>query len=268
MKTKFKMQKSLITNVLSLLLIIALGSSTVSAVVSNAKQNLSNALDSYHAYISVLGKPFTTSQNSNIRLNEAYNAAYEAFYSEDATDEEMQNKADDLLYALDNMYIDPKWAQETYTLCLEESNDNGIYSNELWQKFTMGLENLNTSLILVDEKLINENYYKVIDIYNEMCFSYSALGDVDGNGVVNVADVTLIQKYLSGSETLYGVQLYAASVNCRCNEISVESATNLQKNLVGDYCISTGNTSYDYNLIITPYNSATGERMQAYRNLH
>lgn len=46
MKIKFKMQKSLITNVLSLLLIIALGSSTVSAVVSNAKQNLSNALDS------------------------------------------------------------------------------------------------------------------------------------------------------------------------------------------------------------------------------
>lgn len=268
MKRKFKIQKHLITTVLSLLLIIALGFSNASALITTAKQNLSSALDSYYAYISVVGNPFTTSINSNVRLNEAYKAAYDTFYSEDATDEEMQNKADDLLYALDNMYIDPKWAEETYALCLEESNENGIYSDELWQKFTTELENLNTSLIMDDEKLIDESYYKVIDIYNEMCFSYSALGDVDGNGVVNVTDVTLIQKYLSGSETLYGVQLYAASVNCRCNEISVESATNLQKNLVGDYCISTGNTSYDYNLIITPYNSATGERMQAYRNLH
>ena len=45
MKTKFKMKKSLITTILSLLLIIASGFSTVSAVVTNAKQNLSNALD-------------------------------------------------------------------------------------------------------------------------------------------------------------------------------------------------------------------------------
>lgn len=267
MKTKFKMKKSFITAIISLLLIIASGFSTVSAVVTNAKQNLSNALDSYHAYISVLGKPFTTSETSNNRLINAYNTAYETFYSKTASDDEMQNKANDLLYALDNMYIDPKWAQETYDLCLEESNKNGIYSDELWQNFKSELEKLNEALISDDEKYINDEYYKVIDIYNEMCFSYSALGDVDGNGVVNVADVTLIQKYLSGNATLCGVQLYAASVSCRCNEVSVKSATRLQKYLTGDYSISTGNLSNGYNLIITPYDGATGERMQAYRSL-
>ena len=157
MKTKLKMKKSLITTILSLLLIITSGFSTVSAVVTNAKQNLSNALDSYYAYISILGKPFTTSEDSNNRLNEAYNAAYEAFYSENATDKEMQNKADNLLYALDNMYIDPKWAQETYALCLEESNKNGIYSDELWQNFKSELEKLNEALISDDEKYINDD---------------------------------------------------------------------------------------------------------------
>ena len=268
MKTKLKMKKSLITTILSLLLIIASGFSTVSAVVTNAKQNLSNALDSYYAYISILGRPFTTSEDSNNRLYEAYKVAYEAFYSKNATDEEMQNKADNLLYALDNMYIDSKWAKETYALCLEETNKNGIYSDELWQNFKSELEKLNEALTSNDEKYINDEYYKVIDIYNEMCFSYSAIGDVDGNGVVNVADVTLIQKYLCGKETLCGVQLYAASVGCRCNEVSIESATRLQKYLNGDYSIRTSNSSNGYNLIITPYDGATGERMQAYRSLN
>lgn len=269
MKSILKIKKRIITIVLSALLIISLGFSTVSAVVTNAKQNLSNALDSYHAYISIVGRPFSTSEASNIRLNDAYNAAKEAFHSKTATDEEMQEKADNLLYALDNMYIDPKWAQETYALCIEEPNKNGIYSDELWQNFKSELEKLNEALISGDEKYINDEYYKVIDIYNKMCFSYSAIGDVDGNGVVNVADVTLIQKYLSGNETLCGVQLYAASVSCRCNEISVDSATSLQKHLSDDnYSINTDNVSNGYNLIITPYDGATGKRMQAYRSLN
>lgn len=267
MKSKFNMKSIIIAAFLSVLLIVLSCFSTVSAV-SAAKQNLSNAIDDYYGYISVLGRPFSTSEASNTRLNDAYNAAREAFHSKTATDEEMQEKADNLLYALDNMYIDSKWAKETYTLCLEESNESGLYSDELWLMFETELEELNSALTSMDEKRINEEYYKVIDIYNEMCFSYSAIGDVDGNGIVNIADVTLIQKYLSGDATLCGVQLYAGSVNCSSNEISVNSATCLQKHLSDDsYSINTDNVSNGYNLIITPYTGATGKRMQTYRSL-
>ena len=53
------------------------------------------------------------------------------------------------------------------------------------------------------------------------------LGDVNGDGIVNVDDATLIQKYLAELETIEGIYLYAADSN-EDTEIDVSDATAIQ----------------------------------------
>lgn len=260
--------KKLFSVLLIVISLFSLGFSSVYAV-SAEKQSLYNALDEYRAFVSVVGRPFTYSQSSLERLNNSYDTAYEVSCNKQASDEEMKKAAEYLMFALNNMYIDSKWAEEEYKLCLEETN-NGTYSEELWHSFTQELNNLKSALDDKDEKQVDIEYYKVREIYNTMCLSYSSLGDVDNDGDLTVMDATKIQKYLAGINTFSGAQLYAASINCSSNEISVEAVTMLQKKSAG-YSISftTHNSSQldAVNLIINPYNDSIGKRIRAYRNL-
>lgn len=260
--------KKLFSVLLIMVSLFSIGFNSVYAV-SAERQNLYNALDKYRAFVSVVGRTFTYSQSSLERLNTSYDTAYEVSCDKQASDEEMKKAAEDLIFSLNNMYIDSKWAEEEYNLCLEEAN-NGIYSEKLWQSFMQELDNLKTALDEKNEKQVDVEYYKVREIYNSMCLSYSSLGDVDNDGELTVRDATKIQKYLAGMNTFSGAQLYAASINCSSNEISVEAVTMLQKKAAG-YSIpfTTRNSSqYDsVNLIINPYNDSVGNRFQAYRKL-
>ncbi len=56
------------------------------------------------------------------------------------------------------------------------------------------------------------------------------LGDVDGDDVVNINDVTAIQRHLAEYEFLDGIYLYAADVN-RDGDVAIDDATTLQQSL-------------------------------------
>ena len=53
------------------------------------------------------------------------------------------------------------------------------------------------------------------------------LGDADGDGSVNVSDVTTIQRYLAELETLEGIYLHAADAN-QDGSVDISDATALQ----------------------------------------
>lgn len=53
------------------------------------------------------------------------------------------------------------------------------------------------------------------------------LGDVDGNGIVNINDVTEIQRYLAELDVLEGISLYASDVN-RDGVLDISDATAIQ----------------------------------------
>ena len=53
------------------------------------------------------------------------------------------------------------------------------------------------------------------------------LGDTDGDGHVNINDVTQIQRHLAELETLEGIYLYAADANCD-GDLDISDATAIQ----------------------------------------
>lgn len=61
------------------------------------------------------------------------------------------------------------------------------------------------------------------------------LGDANGDGEVNIADATLIQRYLADLETLEGIHLYVSDTN-RDTAVDITDATQLQMYLA-DYDI-------------------------------
>ena len=54
------------------------------------------------------------------------------------------------------------------------------------------------------------------------------IGDVNLDGIINIYDATLIQKYSSGNYHFDAVQLFAADVN-KDGVVNVMDATELQK---------------------------------------
>lgn len=59
------------------------------------------------------------------------------------------------------------------------------------------------------------------------------LGDVNGDGVVNVLDVTLVQKYIVGVVDFNCAQKLRARVNWNAFPITVKESTTIQKYIVG-----------------------------------
>lgn len=61
---------------------------------------------------------------------------------------------------------------------------------------------------------------------------YLLLGDVDGNGITNITDATLIMRHIVGLEPLYGDALTAANINGDAN-INMTDATVLIRAILG-----------------------------------
>ena len=72
--------------------------------------------------------------------------------------------------------------------------------------------------------------YSVENEINYVLLNTVKLGDVDGDDVVNINDVTAIQRHLAEYEFLDGIYLYAADVN-RDGEVTIDDATTLQQSL-------------------------------------
>lgn len=66
-----------------------------------------------------------------------------------------------------------------------------------------------------------------------MTNAYTLKGDVNKDGVVNVVDATLIQKYIAHEVEFTGAQKMLTNVAKYESDISVIAATDLQKFIVG-----------------------------------
>ena len=69
-------------------------------------------------------------------------------------------------------------------------------------------------------------YAEAHDIPYVLMYTF-ILGDVDGNGSVNVSDVTTIQRYLAELDVLEGISLYASDAN-RDGVLDISDATAIQ----------------------------------------
>lgn len=86
--------------------------------------------------------------------------------------------------------------------------------------------------------LIITTAFVALNLYTNTCVEASTIqtGDVNRDGVINIADATLIQKYLSGIKT--DKEFYSQYADFdRSGKINVADATLIQKYCIGTICV-------------------------------
>ena len=178
-------------------------------------------------YLSIRGicRPFSFDDQ---KVPEALKKAEDIFYDETSTDEDYLI-AYNILYSADyDMIIAPDFAEGAYNLALKEQNYNNWYSDEDWERFETTRASLGKALETKLDTKISNAFYDMLYSYNVMTNRYTLKGDINKDGVVNIMDVTLIQKYLVGDADLTGAQKMLTSAY-NYENININEATTIQK---------------------------------------
>lgn len=214
-----------------LLTVVILASSfclNVSAAeTSVTKEKLQLLTEYYRGSSGIMGIPIV-----HYQYNYAWKAAEDVLKDENSTEADYQNALDMLKNdALNNVFVYFDYAEATYELALQEENYNNWYSEEDWTDFQNKLAQLKVVLDKSngEESLELANAYRALmGSYNKMTNAYTLKGDLNKDGEVNVLDVTLLQKYLAGTENLTGAQRMLANAEEYENP-KITEATLIQK---------------------------------------
>ena len=162
------------------------------------------------------------------KIEDALENVSKVLSNDSSTDVDYLAAYDALLFADYNLTIAPDFAQGAYELALKEENYNNWYCDEDWSNFVSARTSLGTALETNLPTKISETFYDMLYSYNLMTNRYTLKGDINKDGVVNILDATLIQKYLAGYEKLTGAQ---KMLTCAYNyeDIDVAEATTIQK---------------------------------------
>ncbi len=168
--------------------------------------------------------------------------AYEVYKDENSTDAQCQDIYDRLKFADYNKLIENDFALETYDNAKELENYNNWYSEESWNNFAekreslrVAIENCENFKKIDADETVSDAFYAMLYSYNKMTNEYTMMGDVNKDGVVNVSDVTLIQKYLVGEVSFTGGQIMLCGADGAYEVVNVNSATDIQKYIAGHY---------------------------------
>ena len=160
----------------------------------------------------------------NCVAGDTYNDAYNLYNQDElATAEEYKNMKDKLYSAAYNLHVDVAYAKTAYDNACKEQNYNNWYSDEQWNEFQYKLADLKTDLEPYiagtndyDVWAITNAYNELLAVYNKMTNAYTLKGDVNKDGVVNVVDATLIQKYIAHEVEFTGAQKMLTNVYDAC----------------------------------------------------
>lgn len=161
------------------------------------------------------------------------NAAEAVLNNSNATTGDLIDAWQRLIDAAYSEDVDKEIATLTYENALKEQNYNNWYGDEEWSDFIAKRDELGTALEMDSDIRITKTFYALLKTYNTMTNRYKVFGDVNGDGSVDVNDVTLVQKYIAGEAQLTGAQKQLVACDYFYEKTSVDSATNIQKGIVG-----------------------------------
>lgn len=145
------------------------------------------------------------------------------------TDEEF-NEATNLLYSCKSqMYVDRDELEFMLNLMKNDYEDTEFYNDVTSAEIKDVYDNAKNAFENGTEQDIHIAYIEMRNELNKICLTITVPGDANNDGVFNVKDTTLIQKYLVDSEKLTSAQCFAAGINKKNNNII--HVTNLQKSL-------------------------------------
>ena len=171
------------------------------------------------------------------RAISARDKANALFERSDATDEEYQQVYEEVKYVMEHSYVSKRWLRETYEIASLEENINGWYDENLWNEFQSVLNEVKEAINSDDEQAVDSAYYLLRVTFNKLCNLHRIHGDVNGDGVVNIRDATIVQKYVNKLvELTSNQQLLACSVNTSPFGIIRQR----------DFYFDSGTKSYEY----------------------
>lgn len=217
------------------ILIMPLCINVSAAEISEYKDKLETLIECHEAEYMMWGLPSPYIEYESFP---AYQEAKEVLENPSSTDSDYYYAVKKLLNA--DLYgddIHPYFAIETYNNAIKEQNYNNWYSEEDWANYQFRLADLKAA---IDDLKNDRDYSKKLTVafnavhrtYNKMTNKYTLKGDVNGDGDVNVLDVTLIQKYLVGLEELTGAQKMLSGAYFY-EDLDITAATQISKYIVG-----------------------------------
>ncbi len=140
----------------------------------------------------------------------------------------------DMFEVSSTMYVEKGELKYMYYLFINENNDNGYYSDELWNEVQQLITDAKTAYYSGDEQLVHHVYIKMRNTYDALCKYNTVYGDFSGDGELNVVDVTYLQKYIVELTEFNSSQKMLSYINGEdVSGASIKTATYMQKYIVG-----------------------------------
>lgn len=158
-----------------------------------------------------------------------------------AEDFEAANKLLD--ETIEKMYIG-KWELDYLLKYIKRDvNSTGYYDEATMQQLKEAYSTAQTAFESGTEEEIHYSYVAMRNQLNKLCIYNRVWGDVTGNGVFDIADVTLMQKVLCGLYEFNSSQAFVSRFN---KYARIDTVTWWQKRLVG---MTDFSSSLDFDVI-------------------
>ena len=188
--------------------------------------------ESYYIYYDYMQPPIGPfwSELSMERMTEAVDVARKTAIN---SEEELAKAKTDFNHIVSTMTLEKEELEFMVSLFEKEKNDNNYYDEETWNGFQSVLAYGKQALQSEDEELMYHSYIKMRNTFNNICKYNTEYADFNGDGVLNITDITLAQKYLVNSVEFNYSQCTIAQFNY-CDFLRIDDLTNLQKYIVGN----------------------------------
>lgn len=233
-----KKLKNLISIVLTISVFVASSMTAFAltdAEVIKAQNNLDLRLSDceaayvlYEIYEIPLGVP-VWSENSSVLMKSVVEQIKEEMY--DYTTIEEFEKADEILdETVEKMYIDKSELKWLLEYMKRDIDTTGYYDEETMKQLTEVYNTAQQAYDSGNEKEIHYAYVAMRNELNRLCVYNKTWGDVSGDGVCNIIDVTIMQKHLCGLYKLNSSQAFVAKFN---KNADISTVTEWQQGIVG-----------------------------------
>ena len=158
---------------------------------------------------------------------------------------ELEDAYADLAEATSMMYVDKDELKFMYYLFIQEKNEDDYYDEKTWDEFQQLITDAKEAYYGDDEKLVHHIYIKMRNTYDDLCAYNTVYGDFNGDGVLNVNDITYAQKYLVDLVDFNSSQKMLSNIEGEdVSGLSITAVTYMQKYISG-LATEFGNTRLD-----------------------
>ena len=227
-------------------LFVALLTFAMSIATVNAQCRDKNSLQSAcRRYAHILtptvpyaGPYYSDESTNNLRsiINENNELISRANKGEKIPPEMYEEGYNKMVQAAENLHMHKRELEFIIDINKSQKNSDNYFDDEMWNEYQENILKAEEALESDDPNTIDEWYYKMLYQHNKLCVYNLTLGDVNGDGVFNVDDVTYYQRKLADNSDCFNYSQILVSLMTYSDDESkpsIDIATSMQKNLSG-----------------------------------